>query len=348
MSAKKTITKKSEILFLYETTYNTPNGDPFTGEQRIDEETRKILVSDVRIKRFIRTYLEETKGLPIYVTDKSSAGKTDSKGVLSAIAKDEKRNPEKKTDIGEILKTQIDVRLFGGISTLKDDDTKKIIVDDKPCTNGHVQFTGPVQFALLNPSLNEVNLRMHQNTTHFTSKEDKKQGSIGTTSVVPYSLMQIHGWVNPKVAEKTDLTDNDLKLMYEGLWYGTSGEGTSHSRTKVGQDSLLLLEIVYKENNQKIYGVDRLVKINKKDGKKGEQLRSLDDFDFDFSKLFEEVKKEKVECVNYYTELECIKKALTESHTNTDEKQTSTDKKQKEWWEKFEEMSFNTETENKK
>lgn len=310
MSDKKTISKKSEILFLYETTYNTPNGDPFTGEQRIDEETRKILVSDVRIKRFIRTYLEETKGLSIYVTDKSSAGKTDSKGVLKAIAIDEKRNPEKKNDIGEILKTQIDVRLFGGISTLKDAETKAIKVDGKDCINGHVQFTGPVQFALLNPSLNEVNLRMHQNTTHFTSKEDKTQGSIGTTSVVPYSLMQIHGWVNPKVAEKTNLSDTDLKLMYEGLWYGTSGEGTSHSRTKVGQDSLLLLEIVYKENNQKIYGVDRLVRIKTKDGKKGEQLRSMDDFDFDFSKLFEEVKKEKVECVNYYTELSCIKDEL--------------------------------------
>lgn len=49
--------KKSEILFLYETSYNIPNGDPFTGEQRYDEETKKILVSDVRIKRFVRTYL---------------------------------------------------------------------------------------------------------------------------------------------------------------------------------------------------------------------------------------------------------------------------------------------------
>lgn len=54
--------KKSEILFLYETSYNVPNGDPFTGEQRYDDETKKILVSDVRIKRFIRTYLEEVNG----------------------------------------------------------------------------------------------------------------------------------------------------------------------------------------------------------------------------------------------------------------------------------------------
>ena len=56
--------KKSEILFLYETSYNIPNGDPFTGEQRYDEETKKILVSDVRIKRFVRTYLEDARSEP--------------------------------------------------------------------------------------------------------------------------------------------------------------------------------------------------------------------------------------------------------------------------------------------
>lgn len=34
--------KKSEILFLYETSYNVPNGDPFTGEQRYDDETKRF------------------------------------------------------------------------------------------------------------------------------------------------------------------------------------------------------------------------------------------------------------------------------------------------------------------
>ncbi|MCK9399974.1 MAG: type I CRISPR-associated protein Cas7 [Bacteroidales bacterium] len=301
--------KKSEILFLYETSYNIPNGDPFTGEQRYDEETKKILVSDVRMKRYVRTYFEEIKGLPIYVSEKTGAGKSDSKGVLRWIA--ENRNEKKLTNIGEILKEQIDVRLFGGISTLKDEETKAIKVDNKECTNGHVQFTGPVQFALLNPSLNEINLRMHQNTTHFMSKDTNTQGSIGTTTLVPYSLMQIHGWVNPKVAEKTGMTENDLKLMYEGLWYGTSGDGSSHSRSKVGQNSVLLLEIEYSKNNFKVYEVDRLIKIESKDDKKGEQLRSMDDYKLDFSKLFEAAKSDKVQKIKFYTEIESIKSELT-------------------------------------
>lgn len=151
--------KKSEILFLYETSYNIPNGDPFTGEQRYDEETKKILVSDVRIKRFVRTCLEDIEGEHIYVSENTGAGKTDSKGVLTWIA--QKWNTNQKTDIAEIMKELIDVRLFGGISTLD----KNMKVGKQEFVNGHVQFTGPVQFAALNPSLNRVNLRMHQNTS---------------------------------------------------------------------------------------------------------------------------------------------------------------------------------------
>ena len=289
--------KKSEILFLYETSYNIPNGDPFTGEQRYDEETKKILVSDVRIKRFIRTYLEEVKNLSIYVSEKTGAGKTDSKNVLKWLA--ENKNEKKSTDIGEILKQQIDVRLFGGISTLDD----KVRIGEKNYTNGHVQFTGPVQFAQLNPSLNEVNLRMHQNTTHFTSNENNTQGSIGTTTIVPYSIMQIHGWINPTVAKETGMTVDDLKNMYEGIWFGTSGEGSSFSRSKVGQNSVLLLEIIYKEANKKIYGVDRFISIEPNEGKKGESIRSMNDYNFNFEKLLALQDDDRIEKINYYTEI---------------------------------------------
>jgi CRISPR-associated protein Csh2 len=299
--------KKSEILFLYESSYNIPNGDPFTGEQRYDEETKKILVSDVRMKRYVRSYFEDVKNLPIYVSEKTGVGKTDSKGVLKWIA--ENRNKNSITNVADLLKEQIDVRLFGGISTLGD-SAKDIKVGGKPMTNGHTQFTGPVQFALLNSALNESNLRMHQNTTHFTSKAENTQGSIGTTTLVPYSLIQIHGWFNPKVAEQTGMTAEDMKLMFEGLWYGTSGDGSSHSRSKVGQNSVLLIEVVYTENNKKVYGVDRLIKLKPKDGKKGEQLRSADDYDLDFSKLIEIASSDKVQAINYYTEIEDIEKVF--------------------------------------
>ena len=302
--------KKSEILFLYETSYNIPNGDPFTGEQRYDEETKKILVSDVRIKRFIRTYLEDIEGEHIYVSDKTGADKKDSKGVLTYIAQNKEWNPRQKTDIAEIMKGLIDVRLFGGISTLTNEETKKIKVNKNECTNGHVQFTGPVQFAALNPSLNRVNLKMHQNTSHFTSKGDKAQGAIATTTLVPYSVVQIHGWINPTVAKSTDLKDDDLQKMFKALWYGTGGEGSSFSRSKVGQDSLLLLIIDYKENFDKLYGVDRTIKLVPNEGLKDEQIRSMDNYTLNFTKLKELAKNDKIEKIRFYTEIDGIKKEL--------------------------------------
>lgn len=302
--------KKSEILFLYETSYNIPNGDPFTGEQRYDEETKKILVSDVRIKRFVRTYLEDIEGEHIYVSDKTGADKKDSKGVLTYIAQNKEWNPRQKTDIAEIMKGLIDVRLFGGISTLTNNDTKNIKVNKKECTNGHVQFTGPVQFAALNPSLNRVNLRMHQNTSHFTSNEDNAQGAIATTTLVPYSVVQIHGWINPTVAKSTDLKEDDLQKMFKALWYGTGGEGSSFSRSKVGQDSLLLLIIDYKENFDKLYGIDRTIKLEPNKGMKDEQIRSMDDYALDFTKLKELAKNDKIEKIRFYTEIDGIKNEL--------------------------------------
>ena len=302
--------KKSEILFLYETSYNIPNGDPFTGEQRYDEETKKILVSDVRIKRFVRTYLEDIEGEHIYVSDKTGADKKDSKGVLTYIAQNKEWNPRQKTDIAEIMKGLIDVRLFGGISTLTNNDTKNIKVNKKECTNGHVQFTGPVQFAALNPSLNRVNLRMHQNTSHFTSNEDNAQGAIATTTLVPYSVVQIHGWINPTVAKSTDLKEDDLQKMFKALWYGTGGEGSSFSRSKVGQDSLLLLVIDYKQNFDKLYGVDRTIKLEPNEGIKDEQIRSMEDYTLDFSKLKELAKNDKIEKIRFYTEIDKIKNEL--------------------------------------
>ena len=298
--------KKSEVLFLYESSYNIPNGDPFTGEQRYDEETKKILISDVRMKRYVRDYLLGI-GKDIYVVNDKSFAEGKESGSASRIKslenkfeaelKDEEKEAkqEKKTISSAmfVMKKCIDVRLFGGIATGKGDA---------------VNLTGAVQFSLLNPSLNKSNLRMHQNTTVFSSSAEKGQGSIGTTTLVPYAVNQIHGWVNSKVAENTGMSNDDLKLMYEGLWYGTSGEGSSHSRSKIGQNSLLLLEIVYAGNNKKVYGVDKLIKLTPKEGKKDEEIRSMEDYDFDFMKLLEVAKSDKISKIRYYSELDCISK----------------------------------------
>ncbi|MGA9771322.1 MAG: type I-B CRISPR-associated protein Cas7/Csh2 [Blastocatellia bacterium] len=285
---------KSEILFLYESSYSVPNGDPFTSEQRYDEETKKVLVSDVRIKRFIRDYFDE-RGEVVYVIDRRS-GVEGEKGSGAALRMNDLERQFKedssvmtqvkgKTKVNalKLMQKCIDVRLFGGISTKEGDA---------------VNLTGPVQYALLNPSLNKVDLRMHQNTSVFSSSEEKTRGAIGTTTVVPYSLNQIHGWINPFSARHTGLSQGDITEMFKALWASINNANT---RSKSNQNSLLLLQIVYTDANKKLYGLDRFIKLTTE--KQEEQIRSSEDYKLDFNILKETVaKSDAVKQVNFYTE----------------------------------------------
>lgn len=294
---------KSEILFLYESVFSIPNGDPFTGEQRYDDETKKVLVSDVRIKRFIRDYLHE-KGYEVYLfwdKEEIEKDKVIKKAKADENIKIESKKPAKKSGSGsanrmlqlkekyrdipttiEIFKQCIDVRMFGGISTEEKDN---------------LNITGPVQFALLNSSLNRVDLRVHQNTTVFPSNTDKNQGSIGTTAIVPYSVNQIHGWINPYSAEKSGLTDEDINLMLKALWESINNANT---RTKSNQNSLLLLQIIYNDPSKKIYGLDNMIKLNSE--KQDEEFRSIEDFEFNFQKLFDAISSNDIN-IKFYSKI---------------------------------------------
>lgn len=288
---------KSEILFLYESAYSVPNGDPFTGEQRYDEETKRILVSDVRIKRFIRDHLYET-GSDIFVrndrtTVKASKDGNAESGAAARFNTLEAQHPA-NTPAQTVLSGLIDVRLFGGIST-------------KP--KNAINLTGPVQFALLNPSLNAVDLRMHQNTSVFASSTEKSRGAIGTTTVVPYALNQIHGWINPFAAKHTELKSEDVEIMFKALWESVNNANT---RTKSNQSSLLLLQVIYSAPTKKLYGLDRKIKIVTKEEKRHEQLRSQDDYDLDFSELKKVVDESPaVREIRFYTEDDAIRHALS-------------------------------------
>ena len=304
--------QKSEILFFYESKYSIPNGDPFTGEQRYDDETKRALVSDVRIKRFVRDYFIEQNNLDIssgkepkyevYVFNDKSQVKDGSKESGASARMQSlwakyypKGKPDKKileASALELIKKCIDVRLFGGIST-----------EEKAAVN----LTGPVQFALLNPALNKSDLRIHQNTSVFSSSADKSRGAIGTTTVVPYTINQIHGWINAYSALQTGLTEDDISELFVAMWNSVNNANT---RSKSNQSAVLLLQIVYTNANDKIYGTDKLVTIVSE--KEEEQIRDMNDFELDFSKLAAVAQSDKVSEIRYYTEVPEIAKKISE------------------------------------
>lgn len=283
---------KSEILFIYESTFSMPNGDPFTGEQRYDDETKKVLVSDVRIKRFIRDYFYQN-GHDIYVANPDPENKLTGGQRFKLLF--EKRG-DKNQSARDFALSLIDVRMFGAVIPIQQ-DKKKTKTDEDGENVKAFNLTGAVQFAVLNPSLNKADLRMHQNTSTLISDEKKTQGSIGTTTVVPYAVNQIHGWINPFSAKHTGLTDEDISAMFKALWESVNNANT---RTKSNQNSLLLIQIVYSEPNKKLYGVDRFIKLNSE--KRDEQIRNSDDYTLDFSELTAIANNDKVSAVNFYTE----------------------------------------------
>jgi CRISPR-associated protein Csh2 len=269
-----------------------PNGDPFTGEQRYDDETKRVLVSDVRIKRFIRDYFHEN-GKDIYVGNPDPDNKMTGGQRFKMLF--EKR-ADKNTTARDFALSLIDVRLFGAVIPIQQDKAKKKTEEEGENVKAF-NLTGAVQFAMLNPSLNTTDLRIHQNTSTLISDEKNKQGAIGTTTVVPYSVNQIHGWINPFSAKHTGLTDEDIVEMFKALWESVNNANT---RTKSNQNSLLLIHIVYAEPNKKLYGVDRLIKLVSE--KRDEQIRSSDDYQLDFSALTEIADSDKISAVSFYTE----------------------------------------------
>ena len=170
----------SEILFLYDAKKANPNGD-FDNENkpRMDWDTGTNLVSDVRLKRYIRDYLENVKGEELFVTDRAEDAK----------------DRVKQLEDGDVLDL-IGVRLFGAVQATGDAD----------------HLTGPVQFNW-GYSLNTVEL---QESKTITSSFSSGKG-VGKDYRVKYSFIAFSGGINGLTARDTRLSGNDVNLLDESM-----------------------------------------------------------------------------------------------------------------------------------
>lgn len=211
----------SEILYLYDAKLTNPNGDP-DDENRPRMDDERNLVTDVRLKRYIRDYLLD-QGEELYVQ------KVDGQSVTG-----EQRLAGLKLDKSEtdtqwakkILEEYVDVRLFGATMPIK---------------KHNMQFTGPVQFNW-GYSLNEVELLEAGITSHFSSAEKNRQGAMGKDYRVKYSFLAFSGVISGRRAEKTRLREEDVQRMDQALRYAIPLQAT---RSKIGQYPRLYLRIEY-------------------------------------------------------------------------------------------------------
>lgn len=266
------IKNRSEILFLYEIENANPNGDPLNENRpRFDTEENKVLVSDVRLKRTIRDYWFEYKGFngsndkDIFVREtKYSDGKEE------YISSGSRRAELFKESSDKVLETCIDVRVFGGVLPIKKDT---------------FTYTGPVQFQM-GKSLHQTEIITEQGTGAFASGDKKKQTTFRTEYKIPYSLIGFNGIVNEKAAQYTKMTEEDRKLLLEGLWNGTKN---LISRSKFGQNPLLLFTVNYKEPYY-IGGLRQRLKIQSE--KNDLQIRNTEDYKIDLTGLLKEIKSQ--------------------------------------------------------
>ena len=273
-----TISNRSEIVFVYDSTFANPNGDPLDANKpRIDEETSKNIVTDVRLKRTVRDYLFDLKGEEIFIRDIMDENEHLQDAKMRAedflpegVDKSKLKLKEMQETIrNNILAACIDVRLFGATIPIEKNSKEK----------SSVTFTGPVQFRM-GQSMHRVKMQFIKGTGAFASGSDRGQKTFREEYIFPYSLVAFYGIINESAAKHTSLAEEDVRKLLDGLWNGTKN---LLSRSKAGQQPRFLLRVAYKEKYFHIGELDKLVSF--KSEKNDEDIRDIEDGAFDFEKL---------------------------------------------------------------
>lgn len=277
----------NEILYIYDAKFSNPNGDPDEENRPRMDYSRDInLVSDLRLKRYIRDYIF-MKGHDIFVR------RVDDKPVTA-----DKRIKNLKDSSDEwILQNLTDVRMFGATMTVKGDNKT---------------FIGPIQFNW-GYSLNKVELLEASITSHFSSGQSKEQGAMGKDYRVKYSLIAFSGVVSGKRAEKTKLTEYDLLLLDEAMKHAIPNLAT---RSKIGQYPRLYMRVEYVDSETILGDYRDFIELETKTA----SVRDITECSLKIDELVNllEVNKEKIKNVYYFSDknLELI---LKDSKVNFEE-----------------------------
>jgi len=207
-----------DFVYLFDVKDANPNGDPDAGNlPRVDPETGEGLITDVCLKRKVRNFVQTTRRddpkCQIFIQEKRplnpliAAGCKDlgvpdySKGPGKwDTEKAKKRPPEEIRALQKWLcERYYDIRAFGGV------------LSTGPNAG---QIRGPIQVAFAR-SVDPI-VSLEHAITRVTDV-DKEEGEMGRKFTVPYGLYRAYGFVNPYLAEQTGFSEEDLKLLWEGL-----------------------------------------------------------------------------------------------------------------------------------
>jgi CRISPR-associated protein Csd2 len=224
------LVNRYDFVYLFDVTNGNPNGDPDAGNlPRLDPETNQGLVTDVCLKRKIRNYAELAKGgqkgYAIYVSEgailneKHRAAYKAIRPDKDKVAKEKKLNPQSDEEAIQLRQFMcdnfFDVRTFGAVMSTG-------------INCGQVR--GPVQLSFarsIEPVIPlEISITRMAATTldEKTKREDganeeerREYRTMGRKHIVPYGLYCAHGFVSPKLAERTGFSEQDLTFLWDAL-----------------------------------------------------------------------------------------------------------------------------------
>ncbi len=271
--------KNGEIIFTYEAKLTNPNGDiDDENRPRMDYQTLTNLVSDVRLKRYIRDYMLD-QGKEIFINhdpNVQTATERLTESMENIGIKDLKKDFER-------LKDFIDIRMFGAMVPIKGDK-------DAGNSNDSVKIVGPVQFSW-GYSLNAVELlNSYSITGGFASKIGNKNSSIGKDYRLYYSLISFYGIINGKRAEKSGLSENDMEALDDALINAIPEQA---SRSKIGQTPLFYLRTISDKYVGDMRDYIKLKSINN-------PIRNISDYSLDISALKNVLETKNIQIGKYW------------------------------------------------
>lgn len=263
------IKNRYEFVVLFDVENGNPNGDPDAGNMpRIDPESGYGLVTDVRLKRKIRNYVElvkeEEEGYQIYIKENVPLNRSDNKAfeylhIDETKRKDLKKNdPEADRKIRDFMcKNFFDIRTFGAVMTT-------FVKASLNCG----QVRGPVQLGFARSIDPIVSQEVTITRVAITTEKDagNKSTEMGRKNIVPYGLYRVEGYISANLARKvTGFSEEDLELLWEAI-INMFEHDHSAARGKMAVRELIVFKHSKELGDCPAYKLFEAVEVTRKDG----------------------------------------------------------------------------------
>jgi CRISPR-associated protein Csh2 len=309
------LSNNSDFLFLYEAIQCNPNGDiDQENRPRMDYDNDINLVTDVRIKRYVRDFLKAT-GQDIFV-DMEGENKVspDSKlkAVLLKLLANDLEMESFFANENTLLKKFEEVKSKNKGKSVE--DTIKFMQKNKDlcfelnhallaylvkqkfvdirffgsafAIEGFTRsYTGPIQ---LNWGYSLHKVQIMDSSSIVTIMNDGNS-TIGKDYRVHYSLLGFVGSINKYAAISTGLTNVDVELFRKALWESIPALPT---RSKMNQYPKLYVEVIYNDgfNNGYFGDMRQFLEVSPNNGLEEKQIRKYADLTLNAQKLIDILK----------------------------------------------------------